>query len=128
MLSCISNCHLSDSAWSQAVLPIRWGSLRVRSISSLAGSAFLSSLSTSMPLVTLLVSPQFRDPLVRITGRAESVWKRLSGSPDVPVPRPTSQRGWDEVICEKSFLVHLDGLVGSERAVLLAARSSQSGC
>ena len=110
------------------MLPLRWEGLGVRSISTLAGFAFMSSLSTSMPLVTLLVSPQVHDPLGQITRRAESVWKRLSGSPDVPVPRPASHRGWDEAICEKSFSVLLDGLVGTERAVLLVARSPQSGC
>jgi len=42
-LSTITNCSLSEAAWSQASLPIRWGGVGLRKVSDLAASAFLAS-------------------------------------------------------------------------------------
>jgi len=47
----VTNCHLSDMAWGQASLPVQWGGLGVRSLSSLAVSAYLASTVASAGLV-----------------------------------------------------------------------------
>ena len=57
-------------------------------------------------------------------GEAEAVWRRLSGLDVAPVPGPVSRRDRDQLVCGNSF-VH--GAVGSDRAVLLAAKSQLSG-
>ena len=46
-LSSVVNCQLSDSQWLQACLPISMGGFGVRSVSSLAPSAFLASAAGS---------------------------------------------------------------------------------
>jgi len=41
--STITNCSLSEAAWSQASIPIRWGGVGLHKVSDLAASAFLAS-------------------------------------------------------------------------------------
>jgi len=53
----ILNVELTDASWSQVSLPVRWGSVGVRSLVALALSAFLAYASLSGPLVTSLLQP-----------------------------------------------------------------------
>jgi len=50
-----SNCSLSDNAWARASLPVRWGGLGVRSVSSLTVPTFLASSIASLTLVETLL-------------------------------------------------------------------------
>jgi len=49
-LSCITNNTLSDSQWLQASLPIRFGGLGIRRVTSLALPAFLASAASTLLL------------------------------------------------------------------------------
>jgi len=70
---------LSDEAWVQAVLPVRWGGLGVRSISSLARAAFLASVASSQALVTTLVLPKGAIPPISLVVLAEADWLERGG-------------------------------------------------
>jgi len=41
-VSSVTNTILDDRAWSQATLPVRWGGIGIRCITSIASSAYLS--------------------------------------------------------------------------------------
>jgi len=54
-LSTITNCSLSEAAWSQASLPIRCGGVGLHKVSDLAASAFLASTHSVKEWTDLLL-------------------------------------------------------------------------
>jgi len=56
-LALVTNCLLSDEAWLQAALPLPWGEMHIRSISSLASSVFLASAPPIKLLSSSLLPP-----------------------------------------------------------------------
>ena len=50
----ITNVHFDDNAWRQAVLPVRYGGLGIRSTADLALSAHLASLKASKNLISAI--------------------------------------------------------------------------
>ena len=76
-LSKITNNTLSECSWGQASLPIRDGGLGIRSVVSLAPSAFLASAASTRGLQTLILRlHRRRGPFRR--QRASHVEKRSS--------------------------------------------------
>jgi hypothetical protein len=128
ILSKVSNCNLSDEAWSQAVLPVRWGGLGLRSIAVLACSAFLSSLTAAEALIATLIASQHFPPLSVNASQAEAVWIGLSGEASAIIPRSHSQRVWDQAVCSHLFSELLNSAPEVSRARLLASQSPMSGC
>ena len=55
-LSNIVNINIADNQWIQASLPVKAGGLGIRSVSSIASSAFLASVSSTVQLHNLLLS------------------------------------------------------------------------
>ena len=54
-LSLITNVNITDEQWRQASLPVKTGGIGVRSVMSIAPSAFLSSSTSTQQLQTLLL-------------------------------------------------------------------------
>ena len=99
-LSAILNVDLDEKRWLQASLPVRWGGLGVRSVVSLAPSAYLASAACTAELKSTLLPAHLRD--VDDSGVAVSlpVWKRHSSSPPPSSPSSLAQRNWDDPCCE----------------------------
>jgi hypothetical protein len=128
VLSNISNIQLTDEAWKQASLPVRWGGIGIRDVSSLAPSAYLGSLFATEPLVRSILPPSMA-PLPTFLSEATQAWQLLAGAGGVPPQGDDSrkQRAWDDLICRAAF----DNLIARpdqvSRARLLASASIYSG-
>lgn len=127
--SAILNVELSGSALTQSGLPVRWGGVGLRSFVSLAPSAFLASTNLVRPLIHLLLRPSHSAYFESAAESALSFWSASGAAVPLPscVGSLSSQRLWDDRICD---LIHTDLLVhssGAERARLLAAKALHSG-
>ena len=127
-LSKISNCDLSDDAWARASLPVRWGGLGVRSVSSLAVPAFLASSIASLPLIKALLPLGRLGPLDSVMAEAKVSWMGAGELAIAPTPLPVGQRGFDDLVCRAKFNTLLERTGGAVRASLLAAAAPNSGC
>jgi len=131
-LSATLNVDLSDDRWTQASLPVRWGGLGVRSVVSLAPSAYLASAASTAALTSTLLPARLRS--IEDSGIAVSIsaWIRLTNSEthttQMTPPSSTSQLAWDDacgkVQAEKLIAATSDQV---EHARLLAACSPGSG-
>lgn len=127
-LSAILNVDLSDNRWSQASLPVRWGGLGVRSVVSLAPSAYLASAASTAELKSTLLPPHLRDVEDSGVAIALSAWKRQSSSPPPSTPSSLTQRNWDDPCCKmeaETLLNRTSDFIN--RARLVASCSPGSG-
>jgi len=132
-LSTTLNIDLDDDRWTQASLPVRWGGLGIRSVVSLAPSAYLASAASTVELTSSLLPTRLRDVVDSGIAIAMSTWTKLASSSTIvsadPSPPVTQvQRVWDNRCCQ----VQADLLLHSahdavDRARLLASRASGSG-
>jgi hypothetical protein len=135
-LSTTLNIDLNDDRWNQASLPVRWGGLGIRSVVSLAPSAYLASAASTKELTASLLPSRLREVTDNGIASATSAWIQLvtnksADSSQVTSPIPPDspvQRVWDNRCCE----VQADQLLQTavhhvERARLLASRSPGSG-
>ena len=127
------NIDLDDDRWNQALLPVRWGGLGIRSVVSLAPSAYMASAASTAELTSSLLPTRLRDVVDSGMATAMSAWITLASRPSTPSsavfpPASSAQRAWDDPCCE----VMADRLLDTAtdhvvRARLLAARSPCSG-
>jgi hypothetical protein len=132
-LSQCLNISLGDNTWSQASLPVRWGGLGVRSATSLAPSAFLSSRFSVDSLIHNLLPDSFHQSLPipdktdKLTADAIAHWSAIGGI-DLPADDAKGkQRAWDNAICQAQ-MTHLQqdaDDIGKSR--LLAVSSKGAG-
>jgi len=106
-LASVTNFFLTDEAWLQAALPVRWGGLGVRIISALASTAFLASVASAQALVTTLLPPEGAIPQLGFVALAEEDWLERGGSLSQVPSQATSQMAWDDVLCNSQFEVHI---------------------
>ena len=112
-LSRTLNIDLDDERWIQASLPVRWGGLGIRSVVSLAPSAYLASVASTKDLTASLLPVRLRDTADSGIASAYSAWMEsatrkpsVSGpsspaaSQSPPLPDSPVQRVWDNCICE----------------------------
>jgi len=85
-LSAISNTSLEDTAWSQAVLPVRWGGLGLRSIATLASSALLASSSAVRGLVHSVLPPGYGRTFEQNVANILLRWQGLGGGNEPMAP------------------------------------------
>lgn len=127
-LSKVLNISFDFSSWSQAVLPIRFGGLGVRSSSSVALPAFLSSAYGSMSLVSIILNkPQILDTEIASLAEARRAWCDSCPGADVPDSMHV-QRAWDTPrlkVTHASLLANSPD--DSDRARILAVSASESG-
>ena len=112
-LSATLNVDIDDNRWTQASLPVRWGSLGVRGITLLAPSAYLASAASTMELTSTLLPARLR--IIEDIGVASamSTWTRLATSStalmSTPQPLSSAQRAWDDQCCKAQADTLLDG-------------------
>lgn len=128
ILTEILNCQLDNRSWAQASLPIRFGGLGIRSASSVALPAFLSSAHSTAGLYGKIIYPSLGDAEVTYLAEARSAWSDIAG-PQQDVPRlPESQRLWDEPICRQVQENLLETATSpADRARLMASAEPESG-
>lgn len=131
-LSATLNVDLNDVRWTQASLPVRWGGLGVRSVVSLAPSAYLASAASTAALTSTLLPARLRTIEDSGIAVSMSVWKRLATddmqTTQTSPPFSSSQRAWDDACCK----MQMEKLIAAasdhvEHARLLAACSPGSG-
>jgi hypothetical protein len=127
IMGSITNIQLSQEAWSQAALPVRWGGVGVRDITILSPSAFLASAHSAATLMGILLPPRFSDIPYAFSDRVLRTWKDLSGSAPPIGSEACRQRSWDDGVCQ-ALSTHLLELADPvDRARLLASSSPGSG-
>ena len=125
-LSRITNNTLSDSQWLQASLPIKFGGLGIRRVTSLALPAFLASAAS-----TCLLQDEILGGLQPLTDElVESLrcrWVALYGPPP-SAQSASKQSSWDRPgLLTDSAAVEETRTSPLQRASLLAARATHSG-
>ena len=74
----ILNVNLNDTQWTQAILPVYMGCLRVRSACMLAPSAFLASAAANLSLREAILPDQVCSTDGLTVSMTLSVWKTLT--------------------------------------------------
>jgi len=101
-LSTITNCSLSDAAWSRASLLIRWGGVGLCKVSELAASAFLASTHSVKEWTDLLLPSSIKATLEDEIDQVRLHW--ISIAPGLTHPLSFfTQRAWDEPVCKMRF-------------------------
>ena len=126
-LASLLNVEMTDTAWNQASLPVRWGGIGVRSAHRLAPSAFLASAAGAAELLSHILPSWVlaaHDPAVE---EAKMMWESMGGLQEPVGEQSTVQRKWDEQCCRMTA----EGLrVGADErttARLLASCASAFG-
>src|SRR5579872_4741119 len=123
----IANVNLTESQWLQASLPIRIGGLGVRSVSSLAPSAFLASAAGTSALQELILSSISTNIDVEVS-RTQVQWSTLCKL-NCPIGMMAhNQQSWDSLVTQT---VHSELLANSssrqDKARLLAVSAPHRG-
>jgi len=126
-LSSLLNIELSDNAWNQASLPLRWGGIGVRSAYRLAPSAFLASAAGVTALLSSLLPGRvlaIPDPALE---QAKVAWSDMESTNCPQGEAAGVQRKWDDGTCEVMALKLREGADERTLARLLASCSLDSG-
>src|SRR5260221_3634242 len=95
-LSKILNIELPELAWTHASLPISAGGLGIRSVASLAPSAFLASAAGTRDLQSSILGFAVEDADDAAFNETLSVWRERYNTPQPEAGRQGSQRQWDK--------------------------------
>lgn len=124
----ILNITHTPSSWTQATLPIKYGGLGIRTTSSLALPAFLSSVNSTLTLIRgILKLPSTSDAPVLCLADAELAWSANNPGKQMPTEK-SDQAVWDTINVK---LLHQNLLENApdnyEKARLLAVSERESG-
>lgn len=121
------NVQLNERQFLQATLPIRFGGLGIRLISSVAVPAFLSSAHSTSTLIGKILTPSLRDFEVAYVAETENAWRLACPGKDLP-SKKNIQKIWDDPVCRQVQDWLLNSATSSmEKARLLAAYEHESG-
>ena len=95
MLSSITNTLLDDRAWLQASLPVKYGSLGIRSAVHLAPSAYLASFVGCRELTFTILSPRFQESPLFLWDSAITEWSTGHNEPPPSSFMSHCQKSWD---------------------------------
>ena len=127
-LCTIINVDFTDTQWAQASLPVSLGGLGIRSVSSLAPSAFLASAAGTRTLQDLLLANvSHADIEDAEVCRTEQIWCSLSKSRLLSGLTAHSQKNWDGVITSGQHREIVETATDSNRARILAVSAPHSG-
>jgi len=123
----LTNSALTDMQWLQASFPVRMGGLGVRSVSSLALSAFLASAASTQQLQgAILSSTQSAGDNMLAAYLAQ--WQSETGSDVQMEALPGQQSFWDRPgLIRQSQLVDASKVDTVQRAQYLASTAPHSG-
>lgn len=125
-LESILNVNLNEAQWCQAALPVRYGGLGVRRVQDVGLVAFLASAHGSADLVARILSSDGNNTPIPYASEAMAKWVTLCPTDD----RPDSlvvQRGWDDIVCKRTYSRLVDGASGAALARLKAVLKPESG-
>jgi hypothetical protein len=126
-LEMICNVRLSDQAWLQASLPVSSGGLGIRSLVTLAPSAFLASFEGSIGVSNLILPPRVLSIGYQHSEDALQVWRRRH-SGDAPTGTDASrQKAWDGPVVEAQLISLYSDVTPKSKARLHAAQRKESG-
>lgn len=98
-LSSLLNVELTNAAWDQASLPLRWGGIGVRSAHRLAPSAFMASAAGAAELLSQILPDRVLAVPDAAVGRVGAAWRGLGGGVEPAGEESRAQRKWDEGCC-----------------------------
>ena len=117
----ICNMHFSDNSWSQAKLPVQYGSLGLRTAAYLAHPAFLSSRAACI----ILVNDILRQPTNKQEDDDEV---RAWLDRNLVLPSDThKQKNWDDIQCSSAVATFVTVLYQHRLACFKAASRPESG-
>ena len=123
-----TNVGLTDEAWTQATLPIRYGGLGVRSITDLAIICHVASLHSSLDLMRQIYCSDNNQVVPPQLTAAVAAFRRKFPDADIPVGNiAKSQRAWDDISSDKQFDALVEPSNQIHRARLMAAKEPYSG-
>jgi len=93
-LEAITNCHLTESAWVQAGLPIASGGLGIRRVVLLAPSAFLASAAATANLQSAILGDLDSGVDRNVVNNVARWMEMFDATPPIG-DRAYSQRSWD---------------------------------
>ena len=128
LLGTILNMHLTDTAWTQASLPVRAGGLRVRSTTQLAPSAYLASAAGCAHLAHQIL-PQWlqTSPSPAVEGALVS-WQQCHNESSPSGSDSTLQKAWDApIVTDTAEALVRAAPDETVRARLLASQRKKSG-
>lgn len=127
-VSKITNLTFTSSSWDQAILPVKFGGLGIRSTSSLALPAFLSSFNSSLTLISgILKLTSASDVQVSCLKDAETAWRNCNPGECLPSEK-SSQAAWDSINIKRNHKRLLEDCSDpDERARILAVSERESG-
>jgi hypothetical protein len=111
----------------QASLPVRWGGIGVRSATTIAPSAFLSSLFASENFIRQLLPANATFLVDPLADEAVACWRKLGGSSSPIGSFAGMQRNWDNEVCSAQAAALLTNADGVGKARLLACSAVGSG-
>ena len=94
----ICNCKFNQKSWFQCSLPVKYGGLGIRDISSLCFSAFLGSVHNSNSLVNLILPKKIFSCQDLEYVAALDNWLKILNLQSAPENLPCSQKEFDNVI------------------------------
>jgi hypothetical protein len=128
-LTDITNVQISDNQWKQASLPVKAGGLGIRSVSSIASSCFLASVSGTGQLQSLLLARCSSDMHDRQLDHTLAEWCAENQSLQPPIGQAAGkQSSWDKANVDTTYASLLATQNDDHnRARLLAASAPHSG-
>ena len=127
-LECSLNIAVTDTGWTQASLPLRYGGLGVRSVTDLALPCYISSLNSALDLMRTINAEIETDREPESLTGAVAVFREKIPGFEVPGGEASKrQRAWDDTSSESRFGELLGAVNQVHRARLLAARQPHSG-
>ena len=126
-LSSLLNVEMTDAAWNQASLPVRWGGIGVRSAHRLAPSAFMASAAGAAELLSHILPAWVLDVQDPVVDRVKVLWNDFGGVIEPMGEESRMQRKWDEQCCRTMAEKLKMGADERTTARLLASCASASG-
>ena len=128
LLGTILNVNLSDSAWTQASLPVRVGGLGVCSTTQLAPSAYLASAAGCAQLVQQILPQRLLNSPFPAATEALVVWYQGHKEPAPCTPDSSHQKAWDgPVVTAAAEALVRESPDELAQARLLASQRKESG-
>ncbi|CAF4946182.1 unnamed protein product [Pieris macdunnoughi] len=125
-LESILNVRFDTPSWNQASLPVRFGGLGVRKITSVALPAFLSSAHKSSSLVGKILRYYSTNYEIADLTDARNAW--IASNPGLSLPSSVNfQRSWEDPLCKCEFKKLLGHIPITDRARLMAVGSREAG-
>ena len=121
----ICNVDLTEGQWLQASFPARYGGLGVRSVVSLASSAFLASAAATANLQAHILQSSPIGTADCTFDKASAEWSSMTG---MSLPADSRQKSFDEGVVKGQYGALLSGQPDAyHKARLRAAASARSG-